>query len=67
MKQNATRETQLKDQIQNKLGLKHDKLSQQELDYILKDQIQNKLGLKLTYKLNADLIIKVLKIKSKTN
>ena len=36
----------LKDQIQNKLGLKHTRSSRIELLKLLKDQIQNKLGLK---------------------
>ena len=36
----------LKDQIQNKLGLKPAALRSSLLAFLLKDQIQNKLGLK---------------------
>ena len=38
---------ELKDQIQNKLGLKRNKINLFLLSIGLKDQIQNKLGLKL--------------------
>ena len=56
----------LKDQIQNKLGLKLQRTLQEVGEEILKDQIQNKLGLKL----KTGKLIKTkfyLKIKSKTN
>ena len=36
----------LKDQIQNKLGLKHARFAGTSTSGMLKDQIQNKLGLK---------------------
>ena len=41
------RHLELKDQIQNKLGLKHLVNAPQQPYNKLKDQIQNKLGLKL--------------------
>ena len=37
----------LKDQIQNKLGLKPNTFTKSSPSSLLKDQIQNKLGLKL--------------------
>ena len=57
----------LKDQIQNKLGLKHFKTPVDFQVNTLKDQIQNKLGLKHyeEYFKSPDGFI--LKIKSKTN
>ena len=39
----------LKNQIQNKLGLKQELLGFVSADIELKNQIQNKLGLKLNY------------------
>ena len=40
--------TKLKDQIQNKLGLKQQIMNGDQMYGFLKDQIQNKLGLKLS-------------------
>ena len=62
----TTATPKLKDQIQNKLGLKLLLPLHEDNHISLKDQIQNKLGLKLEI---LDLKLKALdlKIKSKTN
>ena len=57
----------LKDQIQNKLGLKQFPFQASAILSALKDQIQNKLGLKPKSVELCALSLAILKIKSKTN